>query len=243
MPLGIFPVAINDQDLSSIVAHTLISFEYRKALEGMGSEATSSPHLKRKSQEGSVSSAGDEEEKEKSSEEKKNKLHFHAEVHCHDSSTNVTCKIYFAREFEAMRRICLKTTEGEDEDEELIKRRTGSNSSNLSPKLLEKVDSKGKLSLDSWKAADAEDIRKEFARSLSRSVLWDAKGGKSGSRFSKTMDKRFILKEMSKTDVAIFENFAPNYFDYINDSLKADQPTLLAKIFGVFKVTIKKKDR
>lgn len=114
----------------------------------------------------------------------------------------------------------------------------------LSPKvLLEKVDSKGKLSLDSWKSSEAEEIRREFARSLSKSVPWDAKGGKSGSRFSKTMDKRFILKEMSKTDVGIFENFAPNYFEYVNESLKAEQLTLLAKIYGVFRVTVKKKDR
>lgn len=250
MPLGMFPVAVNDQDLSSIVAHTLMSFEYRKALENMGSDAMNSPSVKRKSQEGSV---GDEEEKEgksagSASEEKKNKSHCHAEVHCHDSTTNVACKLYFAREFEAMRRMCLRTTNSgsgnvADDSEEGGKRRRTSGTNNLSPKILEKVDSKGKLSLDAWKAVDAEDIRKEFARSLSRSVLWDAKGGKSGSRFSKTTDKRFILKEMSKTDVAIFENFAPNYFEYIDESLKLDQPTLLAKIYGVFKVTIKKKDR
>lgn len=259
LPLGIFPVTVNDQDLSSIVAHTLISFEYRKALELMGSDlaANNSPHVKRKSQEGSGAGEGDDERDGRGGgggEEKKNKSHCHAEVHCHDSTVNVTCKIYFAREFEAMRRICLRaTSDANDEDEEVVagKRRTGAssnnnNNNNLSPKLqllLERVDSKGKLSLESWRAPDAEEIRKEFARSLSRSVPWDAKGGKSGSRFSKTMDKRFILKEMSKTDVAIFENFAPNYFEYINESLKADQPTLLAKIFGVFKVTIKKKDR
>lgn len=247
LPLGMFPVTVNDQDLSSIVAHTLVSFEYKRALEIMGMEVGTSPNVKRKS-EGSVGAEGDEEKEGRStgSDEKKNKLNCHAEIHCHDSTTNVTCKVFFAREFEAMRRICLKANNievGTDtKDDDVVKRR-GSSNNNLSPKQLEKVDSKGKLSLDSWKAVEAEDIRKEFARSLSRSVLWDAKGGKSGSRFSKTMDKRFILKEMSKTDVGIFENFAPNYFEYINECLKTNQPTLLAKIYGVFKVTIKKKDR
>lgn len=55
-------------------------------------------------------------------------------------------------------------------------------------------------------------------------------------------DERFVLKEMSKNDLSIFENFAPNYFDYINKCLQQNQPTLLAKILGVFKVTIKKKE-
>lgn len=47
---------------------------------------------------------------------------------------------------------------------------------------------------------------------------------------------------MTKNDVNIFENFAPNYFEYLNQCLQQKQPTLLAKIFGVFKVTIKKKE-
>lgn len=55
-------------------------------------------------------------------------------------------------------------------------------------------------------------------------------------------DDRFVLKEMSKNDVNIFEIFAPNYFDYINKCQQQNQPTLLAKIFGVFKVIVKKKE-
>lgn len=47
---------------------------------------------------------------------------------------------------------------------------------------------------------------------------------------------------MSKQDVGEFEKFAPHYFEYINDCLQKNQPTLLAKIFGVYKVVIKKKD-
>lgn len=240
LPMGVYPVTVDEKDLSSIVAHTLVSFEYRRALELMGSDTSNSPNVNRKSQDGSI---GDDEEKESSKstdekeKEKKNKAHFHAEILCHDSTTNFTCKVYFAREFEAMRRICMTT----NRDLDVVTRKSSAPS--LSPKLLEKTDSKGKLNLDSWKSLEAEEIRKNFARSLSKSVLWDAKGGKSGSRFAKTTDKRFILKEMSKTDVAIFENFAPNYFEYINESLKSDQLTLLAKIVGVFKVTIKKKDR
>lgn len=43
-------------------------------------------------------------------------------------------------------------------------------------------------------------------------------------------------------DVNIFENFAPKYFEYIAQCLQRDEPTLLAKIFGVYRVTIRKKD-
>lgn len=57
-----------------------------------------------------------------------------------------------------------------------------------------------------------------------------------------TKDDRFVLKEMTKNDISKFELFAPNYFDYINQCLQQDNPTLLAKIFGVFKITIKKKE-
>lgn len=46
---------------------------------------------------------------------------------------------------------------------------------------------------------------------------------------------------MSKVDVTIFEHFAPKYFKYINKCLLRNDVTILAKIFGVFKVTIKKK--
>jgi 1-phosphatidylinositol-3-phosphate 5-kinase len=47
---------------------------------------------------------------------------------------------------------------------------------------------------------------------------------------------------MSKQDVGEFEKFAPHYFEYVSDCLQKNLPTLLAKIFGVYKVVIKKKD-
>lgn len=56
-------------------------------------------------------------------------------------------------------------------------------------------------------------------------------------------DDRFVLKEMGKKEMLLFENFAPEYFEYIAKCQQQQQhPTLLAKIFGVFKVSIKKKE-
>ncbi|XP_012274493.1 1-phosphatidylinositol 3-phosphate 5-kinase isoform X2 [Orussus abietinus] len=78
-----------------------------------------------------------------------------------------------------------------------------------------------------------------FTRSLSRSVQWAARGGKSGSAFCKTRDDRFILKEMSRLEMQIFLDFAPNYFAYMEKCQRTRQPTLLGKIVGVYRVSFK----
>ncbi|GFN83677.1 1-phosphatidylinositol 3-phosphate 5-kinase [Plakobranchus ocellatus] len=75
-----------------------------------------------------------------------------------------------------------------------------------------------------------------FIRSLSRCKPWEAKGGKSGSAFSKTDDDRFILKQMSNMEVDSFEKFGPQYFQYLKTCLSEEQPTALAKILGVFRI-------
>ena len=49
---------------------------------------------------------------------------------------------------------------------------------------------------------------------------WEAKGGKSNSQFRKTLDNRFVLKEMSKQEVQSFIEFAPQYVQYITDSIQ-----------------------
>ena len=49
---------------------------------------------------------------------------------------------------------------------------------------------------------------------------WEAKGGKSNSQFRKTLDNRFILKEMSKQEVQSFLDFAPKYIQYITNCIQ-----------------------
>ncbi|OAD57576.1 Putative 1-phosphatidylinositol 3-phosphate 5-kinase [Eufriesea mexicana] len=78
-----------------------------------------------------------------------------------------------------------------------------------------------------------------FTRSLSRSVQWAARGGKSGSTFCKSRDDRFIIKEMSRLEMQIFLEFAPNYFSYMEKCQQTKQPTLLGKIVGVYRVSFK----
>lgn len=79
----------------------------------------------------------------------------------------------------------------------------------------------------------------DFVCSLSRCRRWSAQGGKSNVYFAKSMDERFIIKQVTKTELESFQEFAPQYFKYLNDSLDSGSPTCLAKIFGIFQVTIK----
>lgn len=49
---------------------------------------------------------------------------------------------------------------------------------------------------------------------------WEAKGGKSNLQFRKTLDNRFVLKEMSRQEVQSFVDFAPQYVQYVTDRIK-----------------------
>lgn len=201
LPLGLFPMLVHDQDLSSIIAYSLISHNYKTALQ----QAPDSPATKRKSD---TDQESEKESKEREEKEKERIKKSHIEVTFQDSTTNFSCKSYFAREFDALRKNFLVSPQSSNQASD----------------------------------QDCDEVRKAFARSLCRSVKWEARGGKSGSKFSKTIDDQYVLKEMSKTDIGIFENFAPNYFEYINQCLTQGKPTLLAKIFGVYRIVVRKKE-
>ncbi|XP_057530499.1 putative 1-phosphatidylinositol-3-phosphate 5-kinase FAB1C [Amaranthus tricolor] len=79
----------------------------------------------------------------------------------------------------------------------------------------------------------------DFVRSLSRCSRWSAQGGKSNVYFAKSMDERFIIKQVTKTELESFQEFAVDYFKYLNDSLDSGSPTCLAKVLGIFQVSVK----
>ncbi|KAJ3845538.1 hypothetical protein F5878DRAFT_599054 [Lentinula raphanica] len=81
---------------------------------------------------------------------------------------------------------------------------------------------------------------RSMVESLARCIKWNATGGKSGSAFLKTKDDRFIAKELSKPELQTMETFAPAYFDYMSSAVSANRPTLLAKVFGCYKITFRK---
>uniref|UniRef100_A0ACD5XVN0 Uncharacterized protein n=1 Tax=Avena sativa TaxID=4498 RepID=A0ACD5XVN0_AVESA len=79
----------------------------------------------------------------------------------------------------------------------------------------------------------------DYIRSLSRCKKWSAHGGKSNVYFAKTMDDRFIIKQVTKTELDSFVEFAPHYFRHLTQSLTSGSPTCLAKILGLYQVSIK----
>ncbi|KAL1842525.1 hypothetical protein VTJ49DRAFT_5001 [Mycothermus thermophilus] len=82
-------------------------------------------------------------------------------------------------------------------------------------------------------------VAERFVESLSRCLKWDSKGGKTKSVFLKTLDERFILKSLSPIETSSFLRFAPDYFSIMSETLFHDLPSVIAKMFGFFRVYIK----
>ncbi|KAJ7543726.1 hypothetical protein O6H91_09G050300 [Diphasiastrum complanatum] len=107
-------------------------------------------------------------------------------------------------------------------------------------------EGKIKYSVTSYYAKQFDALRKKccsgdlhFVRSLSRCRKWGAQGGKSNVFFAKTLDDRFIIKQVTRTELLSFLQFAPAYFKYLVESLNSGSPTCLAKILGLYQVTVK----
>ncbi|CAL5001812.1 unnamed protein product [Urochloa decumbens] len=79
----------------------------------------------------------------------------------------------------------------------------------------------------------------DFLRSISRCKKWGAQGGKSNVFFAKSLDDRFIIKQVTKTELESFLKFGTEYFNYLSESISTGSPTCLAKILGIYQVTIK----
>ncbi|XP_033130196.1 putative 1-phosphatidylinositol-3-phosphate 5-kinase FAB1C isoform X1 [Brassica rapa] len=107
-------------------------------------------------------------------------------------------------------------------------------------------EGKVKFSVTCYFATQFDALRKtccptevDFVRSLSRCQRWCAQGGKSNVYFAKSLDERFIIKQVVKTELDSFEDFATEYFKYMKESLSSGSPTCLAKILGIYQVSIK----
>lgn len=205
LPIGCVPVLIHDQDLSSVIAYTLASFDYKAKLEN-----SKLCDIHRKSYDANTDTedvsmpAANSRESEK---EKKSKLiQNHIEMNFQDvtSSTQFTCKVYFARDFDSMRNQFLTLDKSFDSSEKTsFYRRNTSIDDSKSSKELDRIASNNSLNLSSdplktdekiedLQKKQIEKIRTAFIRSLSKSVRWEARGGKSGSKFCKTMGMNSI---------------------------------------------------
>lgn len=203
LPIGSIPLLVHDQDLSSVIAYCLASFDYKAKLEH-----SNCCDIHRKSYDATTDTedastpapSGRENEKEKKSKSLQN----HIEMTFQDStlSTQFMCKVYFARNFDTMRNNLLSiadsldgngktsfyrrlvSSESDGRSSKDFDRKSSNNSLNISCDT-QKSDEKGE---DSPKK-EIEKVRAAFIRSLSKSVRWEARGGKSGSKFCKTMGK------------------------------------------------------
>ena len=74
----------------------------------------------------------------------------------------------------------------------------------------------------------------DFIQSLTRSEKWASTGGKSGSTFSKTTDDRYVLKYVKRTELNMFLDIAPAYFQHMARVSFHHLPSVLVKILGVY---------
>lgn len=107
-------------------------------------------------------------------------------------------------------------------------------------------DVKAKYSVTAYYAAQFRSLRERllggddpFIASLCRSRKWDTNGGKSNAYFAKTLDDRFVVKQLSRTELSSFLEFGPAYFKYMASALQKESPTVLAKLVGVFNVVLR----
>ena len=75
-----------------------------------------------------------------------------------------------------------------------------------------------------------------YLRSLSMARPWHAQGGKSGATFLKTVDGRFVVKQITRTELQMFLECAPAYFEYLSKSFFHNYHTYLVKVLGVYQI-------
>ena len=69
---------------------------------------------------------------------------------------------------------------------------------------------------------------------------WKTSGGKSNAYFAKTLDDRYIIKSLSKAEKAFFlDKFGSCYFSYMEGQHFRKQNVALAKVLGLFQVSMK----
>ncbi|XP_023318163.1 1-phosphatidylinositol 3-phosphate 5-kinase isoform X2 [Trichogramma pretiosum] len=246
LPLGsVVPIIVYESEPSSIIAYALDSHDYKHTLQeqlrlSRGSDSNSSPLNKRKNQENKDSTS----ELTQSGESKRpSVLSFLRGNSPNPNYLGSPVDIdKSAPTSEMSPPTSASATEFDDEKKSSNKQQQQQNYIEV-----QFADSTTNFYCRIYFAAQFAALRESvllcgedgYTRSLARSIQWAARGGKSGSTFSKTRDDRFILKEMTRMDLQIFLDFAPNYFAYMEKCQQTKQPTLLGKIVGIYRVSFK----
>uniref|UniRef100_A0AAR5PNH8 1-phosphatidylinositol-3-phosphate 5-kinase n=1 Tax=Dendroctonus ponderosae TaxID=77166 RepID=A0AAR5PNH8_DENPD len=233
LPSGAYgTIPVIENELSSIIAHALNSFEYRKALEELdikkihNCDQTPSPVSKRKNN----------TDKEKADDEKVSGLL--------GFLRNKDSKMDLGSPLAAPATELLDTEQATATSEKPSEDLKKNKHCHIEVQF---QDSTCNFFCRVYLADKFANLRSSvlpigeetYIRSLSRSIHWKAVGGKSGSSFSKTQDDRFILKDMPRAEVQIFLESSANYFTYMQKCCSTMQPTLLGKIVGIYQIFYK----
>lgn len=82
----------------------------------------------------------------------------------------------------------------------------------------------------------------DFLHSVFRSEIWsDNSGGKSASTFFKSFDNKYVLKAVDGKEIKMFEDMSSSYFEYLSQSFTLQCPTAIAKVLGLYRITIKRR--
>jgi Phosphatidylinositol-4-phosphate 5-Kinase len=124
----------------------------------------------------------------------RNKSHIKHTFRDIDEKGHVTCKFvcttYWATQFHAVRQFFLSNT----------------NNTNAGVK---------GDNFESSTYSILQDVEQCYIESLSSAYSWAASGGKSGANFARTADDRFVIKCISRTELQMFLESAPAYFEYL----------------------------
>jgi len=77
----------------------------------------------------------------------------------------------------------------------------------------------------------------DYLGSISCSNDWNENsGGKTGAKFIKTFDERFVFKELGHKEFKMLLGFVSEYFKYMWEAASQKKPSLLAKIYGIYEI-------
>lgn len=201
LAIGCVPVLVHDQDFSSVIAYTLASFDYLRKLDSLkycDTHRKSYDAAATDTEDAIPSASSKENEKEKKS---KTTSQTHVETSFQDTTTGTqfTCKVYFARDFDLLRSKLLTLASSVDDYVKIpFYRRHASFDSDAKSTSVTSTNQSSNINSDQFKPEekyedaqkkDLDRVRAAFIRSLSKSVRWEARGGKSGSKFCKTLGK------------------------------------------------------
>ena len=80
-----------------------------------------------------------------------------------------------------------------------------------------------------------------YVRSLCGCESWDSSGGKSEATFAKSHNEILVVKIINNKEFVEFKKFAQDYLKYIEKAKLQKKNSLLAKIYGIYKISMRGK--